>query len=212
MKINVSFNLIRTTVCDDITCVKSAVTCGRFTTRMIRRLNEIFKQADIQFDLVLCSPVVGTDVDFNGNFTHIEESFEQERLFVNDVINVFVVPAIDDGVNAYHVNEDKSFIVLGERDPYTWKRFSSADMGSVLAHEIGHDLGLGHHPTKDNLMYEFGPGGIDLTDGQIETARRAATKYAGDFLDNASRMRPVDIDFGLRVPNKGCDGCCCCDC
>src|SRR5688572_23945546 len=67
----------------------------------------------------------------------------------------------------------------------------SDDRPGAIAHELGHALGLGHHPDKGNLMYEY-IGGSDLTEDQIDQMIRSSAALRA--CHPSQQRRPVYVE------------------
>lgn len=163
--------------------------CGKVSTKKtcqemhtaLARVNDIYRQAKIKFNIKTCKQVVALPVSDKvydpKMIDKIEDLFDDLNIYDNTAVNVFVVPIIADGTNAYQVEAMESYIVSGASDPLTCQKQPSSRFATVLAHELGHELGLMHTTSGNNLMKAFTPHGETLTERQINTVRTEARRY-----------------------------------
>ena len=130
---------------------------------------EIFKQAGLEVKVKAKTTIVDAtllDIDDSGATPSAEEQtlLALNRSGINTDINVYYINKFTSSAQGRTIPEsqwaDEGCIVTGVLTATT-----------VLAHEIGHMLGLFHHTDSDNVMYE-GWGGCcntDLKDSQIST-------------------------------------------
>ena len=68
---------------------------------------------------------------------------------------------------------EKSIQCSGEcQDAITGKEWQILSQRKIIAHELGHVLGLGHSQDKKNIMFEKIPVEIPLSDSQLSTEQR----------------------------------------
>lgn len=136
----------------------SAMSCSDLGNA-IAHVNRVFYPAGISFYQRDCRfiPYMG-DSDPAGQ--NNERGFHRVSLMdPSSDINVFIVPYIEDndGTLGYtrFLNSER-YIVLGELVSDGGGKFTRFHLGrfsNMMAHEIGHVLGLEHVPTKGDLMF-----------------------------------------------------------
>jgi hypothetical protein len=144
--------------------------------RSIERANEIWKPAGISFRV---GQLVSRDLEFDSRAV-TEEGFlslvAALRLPAAGLSMLFVRKFDSPHLGGQAVESLGAGIVT---------RLDNPTQGNVLAHELGHLLGLpdlrhvdGSVKNRYNLMYEASAAGYELEPGQIRTARENAAKKA----------------------------------
>lgn len=213
IKVGLSINVIKGYTVESEGKSASAVqSCQVIKSIIESQLNSIYNPAGIEFSVAKCSDVQASIPKrpvYTSDVRAIEQLFSTKKLYIKGLINIFFVPILSDDTNAYQLDDSSNFIVISERDPSDWTQFSDSDIAKLLAHELGHELGLkNHNPDVRNLMYWLGPNGIDLNDNQINSMRRRAgsSVYSNvysskklkalkctDILSNKSAVRSCDF-------------------
>lgn len=150
--------------------------------RMLEVINEKWKPASIQFKLNRYKTITPSS-----NYPYVQSNWfdsldriirPREQWDFNAKINIFVIPYINEevvgvfnGWGAIGVGQ-QGFIYISEHSSLTLDKKEPLDLGHVTAHEIGHKLGLDHHPQFENFMYADDEGqGNKMTPEQIAYAR-----------------------------------------
>ena len=190
--------------------VRSSMTRGDFNNFIIPICNRIWHKAGIQFSLLGWQETpYGLEVHHDNSFMD-PEAFDPDFLLDRRAdLNVFILPfsigtrlgCCRSNMESFNINTSRGFVdrlhsyivlyeekynrLLGGRR----ERFNLGTLGRVLAHEIGHSLGLGHVEGHDSaamksLMYggyactgDPLPGGIEgLSPQEIAHARNTAVR------------------------------------
>ena len=101
-------------------------------------------------------------VDLFHVFNKIVDEAYKERC-----INVFVLKNYSD---SWYKSEEAGFAETPGRGIFLDEYIVEKCKGNVLAHEVGHNLGLHHHEAENNVMHV--PSGRSLTEGQCEKVTR----------------------------------------
>lgn len=193
---------------------KSRTTCSTLKD-CIPLINELYSQCNIKFQIKECRYTNADKCEINKyDPDSVQNLFEKKPLH-EAAINVFIVPIIPGrNINAYHLEDssiNNTFIVCGERDPYSCELFSKYELAKILAHEIGHELGIARHsPDENSLMSRTAPHGTSLSPQLIEKIRRTANiKYGVDTKESYSKKKVRDINPETRKVKYNCqEGCC----
>lgn len=205
LKVYLSVNIIKGEIKHGKHTATSWLKCRDVTGDLLNVINNIYKKADIEFVMKNCKSVPAERVQksvYTSDVRGVEDLFNKKKLFIRDAVNIFLVPIISDDTNAYQFGTKESFIVQAENDPITWKPYTKLDVAQLIAHEIGHDLGLGSHSDdKKNLMYAYGPGPTDLDKKQIRKLRGFV--LANRFMARSRRIeKSSDVISILEEPIK----------
>ena len=202
-KVYLSINIIRGEIKHGRNVAKSTVSCRDVTEGMVGIINDIFSPSGIKFVVKNCKShaqdVVRSSV-YTDDVRDVEQLFDKKRLFIKDAVNIFLVPIVGDETNGYQFGTRESFIVQGINNPIEWKPYNKIELAKLLAHEIGHDLGLKQHTGDEgNLMYSYGPGPTGLDKAQIKKMRKYVPSR---FLARSRPERCCDVISLLEEPVK----------
>ena len=204
LKAYLSVNIIRSVIRDGKKRAETKFSCSDIQNDVLDIINHIYAPANIKFNIRDCKIMKADEVTssvYTDDVRDVEKLFATKKNFKRDAVNIYLVPIISDGTNAYQFGTKESFIVQGEHDPEDWGKFSKMQLGILLAHEIGHDLGLEKHSTDpDNLMYSIGPGKYNLEPKQISKIR---SRVANKFLARSKALERVsDVISIMELPIK----------
>lgn len=170
------------------------------TVNIVSEVNRIFSQAGIQFNMIenkYINAIVPSDPSsLEGHIRNIHRLYRLRDGNTN-AINVWFVPVVPEfgvlgfctviragGVGGAPLN-GRFVTMSSDRD--------SLDV--TLAHELGHALSLGHHPSEQNLMHEaYIPGDPqeELSSAQIQQLNAEAQRILNGsthyFLNSSSSL------------------------
>jgi hypothetical protein len=204
LKVYLSINIIKSEIKSGKNTAKTKFTCQELTGDILDIINNIYKPANINFVIKSCKAVPAepqaTNV-YTQDVRDVERLFNNKKLFIRDAVNIFMVPIVSDETNGYQFGTRESFIVQGEYNPVLWRPNTKIELAQLLAHEIGHDLGLKKHEgEQNNLMYYIGPGPTNLEADQIKKLR---SNIANKFLARSKQLeRSTDVFSMMERPIK----------
>lgn len=143
---------------------------------ILEKANEVWKSAGIRFDSQAIKPSTILELKEEGPVQsetgRIKAMIPKDDLSTTSLDLCFVREMTPNGFfygEPVVVKETaKLKDVTGGREEH---------LGRVVAHELGHAMGLQHHEDSSNLMYP-GIKGLKLTAAQIAIAREQARKWA----------------------------------
>ncbi len=151
---------------------------------VIQAVNEVWTQAGVvwQIELIVREPALNPDVfrqvlnDPHGNSTSLVAAVLPKENLRPDIWNVFLIRDFGGAVGGVYLLSDR-VVVSAELDP-SGNRDLSGGTARILAHELGHSLGLNHVPctATGNLLAAGCPTGTRtrLESFQIQIARQQA--------------------------------------
>jgi len=138
--------------------------------QMVRNADEIWNQADIDFDTERIIILDATDAEIGLFFDNPSRYIQGLDDYDPGVINIFLTRSLKGipGVNGIAFTSIRATAVADFTTVYDFR---------VLAHEIGHILSLTHvEESKSNLMYK-GANGIELSEAEVLAARVEALEF-----------------------------------
>jgi hypothetical protein len=153
---------------------------------VIQAVNEVWAQAGVvwQIEQIVREPALNPDVfrqvlhDPRGNPASLVAAVLPKKNLRPDIWNVFVIRDFGGSVGGVYLLRER-VVVSAELDPLG-NRDLSGGTARILAHELGHSLGLEHVPctTTGNLMAAGCPTGTRtrLEPVQIQIARQQAER------------------------------------
>ncbi|MCZ6916305.1 MAG: hypothetical protein O7I93_05980 [Gemmatimonadetes bacterium] len=181
IQLEVRFHLLQSSVLDALDVTLTDAEVGE----LVQSLNEIWAQAGVvwQIEQIVREPALNPDVfrevlnDRTGSRTSLVAAVLPDENLRPDIWNVFLVRDFGGVVGGVYL--PSRVVVSAELDP-EGNRDLSGGTARILAHELGHSLGLGHVPctAAGNLMAAGCPRGTRtlLEPGQIQIARQQAKK------------------------------------
>jgi len=204
LRVYLSINIIKSEIKAGKNTARTKFTCQDLSGDILDIINNIYKPANINFVIKSCRAVPGepqaTKV-YTEDVRDVEKLFNNKKLFIRDAVNIFMVPIVSDETNGYQFGTRESFIVQGEYNPVLWRPNTKIELAQLLAHEIGHDLGLKkHEEERNNLMYYIGPGPTNIDADQI---RKLRANIANKFLARSKNLeRSADVFSMMEKPIK----------
>ena len=151
---------------------------------VIQAVNEVWAQAGVvwQIEQIIREPALNPDVfwqvlnDPRGNSTSLVVAVLPKENIRPDIWNVFLIRDFGGAIGGVYLLRER-VVVSAELDPLG-NRDLSGGTARILAHELGHSLGLNHVPctATGNLMAAGCPTGTRtrLETVQIQMARQQA--------------------------------------
>lgn len=196
---------------------------------ILNRIDAIFAQADIDIEFLPTRRVNDSFINV-GNGTGERTRSDLNRIISDgdsrgvghqnrNVIDLYFVeraPGFEDLGDSFvnglaFVGSAGSAIHVGDRLVDTSS--GRQTIAEVTAHEIGHNLGLSHVNTSNNLLAANG-GGTDLTDSQINTILRSSLSQPTANATTSATLVELDLSGATASPDEdrtlslgGCGGC-----
>ncbi len=196
---------------------------------IMNRIDQIFAQADIDIEFLPARRVNDSFINV-GNGTGERTSSDLDRIISNgdsrgvghqnrrviDLYFVERVPGFEDVGNS--VVNGLAFVGSAGAAVHVGDRLVDTSSGrqtiaEVTAHEIGHNLGLGHVNISNNLLAANGSG-TDLTDSQINTILRSSLSQSTANATTSATLVELDLsgstesaDAARTLSIGGCGGC-----
>lgn len=138
--------------------------------RMVEQADRIWQQANIGLEIQEIHTVQKTDEEISMLYRNARSFAQQIEHFEAGAINVVLVQKLQ-GLNGVAFGGIPLVAVADYTAGYDFR---------VLAHELGHKLGLGHTTDEKRLMHQ-GANSFELSIPEITTAREFAKKFQEDI-------------------------------
>lgn len=135
--------------------------------RLIENASRVWEQAALTFSVEDIHFIERSDEEIQALASNPRFFVEGVVEFSPDTINVFLVGNLQ-GVNGLAFGGIPAVAVADYTTVYDFR---------VLAHEVGHKLGLAHVPTDGGRLMYQGANGYELTMDEILRARESARRF-----------------------------------
>ena len=182
IQLEIRFHLLQSSVLDALDVTLTDAEVGE----LVQGLNEIWAQAGVvwQAEQIVREPALNPDVfrqvlnDATGNSSGLVAAVLPDQNVRPDIWNVFLVRTFGGSFGGVYFRSNRA-VVAAELDPLG-SRDLRGGTARILAHELGHSLGLIHVPctAAGNLMAAGCPQGkrTRLDSVQIQIARQQAER------------------------------------
>jgi len=130
--------------------------------RLVENADRVWQQAQIELRVVAVEEREVLASELSVFYDNPNRFITSQQSYDPQTISVYLIETIGGGINGLSYGDIRAVSVADYTSVFDFR---------VLAHEIGHQLGLGHVPSDQGRLMYRGANGFELSEDEIARAR-----------------------------------------